>query len=424
MTTDNKVSVNFQIAIIGILFFIFGFSTWVNGTLIPYFKIACELSDKQSYLVATAFYISYFFMALPSSWILNKIGFKNGMVVGLIIMAIGAFGFIPAAHERDYKLFLVALFIIGTGLALLQTAANPYVAVVGPIESAAQRISIMGVFNKIGGKIAILVFGAIALKDSDQLVDSLKGMTAAEKNIQLNELIMRVVTPYTIIGIILLITAIIIYFIKLPKIEDQIENEDNFDSTKTSILDFPYALFGALAIFFYVGAEVIAGDTIALYGKSMGIALDSSKYYPIITLACMLIGYFVGIICIPKFISQQNALKLSAIFGIFISLCILLTHGELSVLLVGSLGLANAVMWPAIFPLSIDGLGKFTKLGSALLIMGIAGGAILPLVYGALADNSNRKIAYIILIPAYLFVLWFAWKGHQIGKSKLKKESL
>ena len=420
MTEDKKVSVNFQIAIIGILFFIFGFSTWVNGTLIPYFKIACELSDKQSYLVATAFYISYFFMALPSSWILNKLGFKNGMVVGLIVMAIGTFVFIPAAHARDYKVFLVALFIIGTGLALLQTAANPYVTVVGPIDSAAQRISIMGVFNKIGGKIAILIFGAIALKDSDKLVESLKGMSESEKIIQLNELIMRVVTPYTIFGIILLATAVAIYFVKLPKIEEEIENTENSDPNKTSILHFPYAIFGAFAIFFYVGAEVIAGDTIALYGKSMGIALDSSKYYPIITLACMLIGYFVGIICIPKFISQQKALKVSAVLGILLGLAVLFTKGEISVLLVGALGLANAVMWPAIFPLSIEGLGKYTKLGSALLIMGIAGGAIMPLVYGAIADNSNRQIAYLILIPSYLYILWFAWKGHQIGKSVVK----
>lgn len=418
MTEDKKTSVFFQTAIIGILFFIFGFSTWVNGTLIPYFKIACELSDKQSYLVATAFYISYFFMAIPSSWILNKLGFKNGMVVGLIIMSIGAFLFIPAANVRNYQIFLVALFIIGTGLALLQTAANPYVTIVGPIESAAQRISIMGVFNKVGGKLAILIFGAIALKDSDKLVESLKGMSQPEKIIQLNELILRVVKPYTIIGIILLLTAVVIYFIKLPKIEDEIESTDLSASTKTSILQFPYAILGAFAIFFYVGVEVIAGDTIALYGKSMGISLDSSKYYPIITLACMLFGYFVGIICIPKFISQQNALKLSAILGMLLSIVILTTHGETSVLCVGALGLANAVMWPAIFPLSIEGLGKYTKIGSALLIMGIAGGAIMPLAYGALADNTNRQLAYLILIPSYLYIFWFATSGHKVGREK------
>lgn len=418
MAEDKKTSVIYQVTIIGILFFIFGFSTWVNGTLIPYFKIACELSDKQSYLVATAFYISYFFMALPSSWILNKSGFKNGMVIGLIIMAIGAFMFIPAAHARDYKFFLFALFIIGTGLALLQTAANPYVTVVGPIESAAQRISIMGVFNKIGGKTAILIFGAIALKDSDKIVESLKGMAETEKIATLNELILRVVKPYTVIGLILLATAIVIYFIKLPKIEEDIENDEKSDPSKTSIFQFPYALFGALAIFFYVGVEVIAGDTIALYGKSMGIALDSSKYYPIITLACMLIGYFIGIVCIPKFISQANALILSAILGILLSVVILATKHEFSVLCVGALGLANAVMWPAIFPLSIEGLGRFTKTGSALLIMGIAGGALMPLAYGGLADASNRQLAYLILIPSYIYILWFAWKGHKVGRQQ------
>lgn len=418
--TAGAASKNYFIPllIIGLLFFIFGFSTWVNGTLIPYFKIACELNDAQSYLVATAFYISYFVMAIPSSYILRAVGFKKGMIIGLLVMALGAFLFIPAANARNYMSFLVALFIIGTGLALLQTAANPYVTVLGPIKSAAQRISIMGVFNKVGGKVAILIFSAIALKNSDAFIASLNGLTEADKIIKLNELIQRVVTPYTVIGIILILTAIAIYFMPLPHIEEEIEKEDIMASSKSSIFDFPYALFGALAIFLYVGVEVIAGDTIALYGKSMGISLDNSKYFPIITLFCMLIGYFIGIICIPRFISQENALKLSGILGILIGLLVLFTHGEFSVLCVGALGLANAVMWPAIFPLSIEGLGRYTKLGSALLIMGIAGGAIMPLIYGAIADSTgDRQLAYWILIPAYIYILWFAWKGHTIGKN-------
>lgn len=414
--SNNKNAFYLQISIIGLLFFIFGFASWINDALTTYLKICFELNNKQAYLVTTAFFISYFFMAIPSSWILDKLGFKNGMVVGLLIMAMGAFLFVPAAYLKNYTLFLIALFIIGTGLALLQTAANPYVSIIGPIESAARRISIMGIFNKIGGKIAILIFGAIALKNSDEIVSSLKTMAEPEKIVQLNELILRIVKPYTVFGIILLLTALVIYLVKLPKIEDEIENTDLIEDNKTSIFQFPYALFGALAIFFYVGVEVIAGATITLYGNSMGIALDSSKYYPIITLACMLFGYFIGIICIPKFISQVTALKISALLGILFSIVILITKGEFSVLCVGALGLANAVMWPAIFPISIEKLGKFTKIGSALLIMGIAGGAIMPLVYGAIADASNRQLAYWILIPSYIYILWFAWKGHKIGK--------
>ena len=169
MTEDKKVSVNYQIAIIGVLFFIFGFITWANGTLIPYLKIACELTSTQSYYVASAFFAAYFIMAIPSSIILKKTGFKNGMSLGLFVVAIGAILFIPAAQTRTYNLFLLGLFIIGTGLALLQTAANPFVTVLGPIESAAQRISIMGICNKIAGICAIYVLGSIALKDADGL---------------------------------------------------------------------------------------------------------------------------------------------------------------------------------------------------------------------------------------------------------------
>ncbi|MEQ1733896.1 MAG: sugar MFS transporter [Bacteroidia bacterium] len=427
----SKRDQNIGLVIVGFLFFIFGFVTWVNGSLIAYLKIACELTNTQAYLVATAFFIAYTVMAIPSSMVLRATGFKKGMSLGLVIMAVGAVLFIPAAHSRNYSLFLVGLFVIGTGLTLLQTAANPYVSIIGPIESAAQRISIMGVFNKIGGKIAILIFGFVMLKDSDKLVESLTHMDVASKTIALNELAARVINPYIILSVLLLTAAVAIWFSPLPNIDQELEkpSADNHlsASSKTSIFQYPYVLLGALAIFMYVGVEVLAGDTIALYGKTQGISLDSSKFYPIITLACMLIGYIVGILCIPRFVSQQQALLISGVLGVLISIGVLVLPAYASVMCVGALGLANALMWPAIFPLGIENLGKFTKLGSALLIMGISGGAIFPLIYGSLSQTdvsasaqlvaSTAQHAYWVLIPAYIYILWYALKGHKIGKN-------
>jgi MFS transporter, FHS family, L-fucose permease len=429
MTTFNlsQRDQNIGLAIVGFLFFIFGFVTWVNGSLIAYLKIACELTNTQAYLVATAFFIAYTVMAIPSSYVLKATGFKKGMSLGLLVMAVGAILFIPAAHTRNYTLFLVGLFVIGTGLTLLQTAANPYVSVIGPMESAAQRISIMGVFNKIGGKIAVLVFGFILLKDSDKLVSDLSTMDLATKAATLNSLAQRVVTPYVVLSILLIIAAVIIWLSPLPSIDAQLENnDDKLETSRSSIFQYPYVLLGALAIFMYVGVEVVAGDTIALYGKAQGISLDESKFYPIITLGCMLVGYIVGILCIPRFITQQQALFASGILGVVVSLGILFLPAYPSVMCVGLLGLANALMWPAIFPLGIENLGKYTKLGSALLIMGISGGAIFPLIYGALSQTetsantivaaATAQNAYWIMIPAYLFILWYGWKGHTIGK--------
>ena len=414
--------------IIAFLFFIFGFVTWINGSLIAYLKIACELTTTQAYFVTFAFFIAYTVMAIPSSILLKATGFKKGMSLGLVIMSVGALIFVPAAQTRTYGLFLTGLFIIATGLTILQTAANPYISIIGPIESAAQRISLMGVFNKIGGQIAIFIFGYVALKNSDKIVESLKTMDDTAKINELNNLAHRVVNPYWILASILLVAAVIIWFSPLPNLDDSLEKEEvGTAKDRTSIFAYPYVWLGALAIFMYVGVEVIAGDTIALYGKSQGISLDTSKYYSMITLGCMLIGYVVGIFCIPRFISQQKALFVSGTLGLVISICVLLFPSIISVYSVGFLGLANAVMWPAIFPLAIEKLGKFTKMGSALLIMGISGGAILPLVYGRMAqvpENSSNEIiastaqhAYWLLIPAYLYILWYGFKGHTIGKA-------
>jgi MFS transporter, FHS family, L-fucose permease len=409
--------------IIGALFFIFGFITWVNSVLIPYLKIACEISVVESYLVAFAFYIAFTIMAVPASLVLKRTGYKKGMAIGLSIMAVGAIIFVPAANTRNFNVFLSGLFIIGTGLALLQTAANPYASVLGPIESAATRISIMGICNKTAGFLSIWIFGKIALENSDELVARLKTLPALEKAAELDQLASRVINPYIIISCVLLILAVAILFSSLPEIKEEVEDKpvaDNFQkSTKTSVFQFPHLLLGVLALFLYVGVEVIAMETVINYGQSLGIEIKTAIDFPLITLTCMTIGYVIGVFTIPKYISQAMALRASAILGVIFTIAAVVSTGYTSVTFIILLGLANSLMWPAIFPMAIDGLGQYTKTGAAFLIMGISGGAILPQIYGALSKPEilGSTHAYFVLIPCYLFILYYAVKGHKAGRA-------
>jgi FHS family L-fucose permease-like MFS transporter len=416
-TTANKGMP--PIIIIGALFFIFGFVTWLNSVLIPYLKLACELNNFESYLVAFAFYISYLVMAIPSASVLKVTGYKKGMALGLVVMGVGALVFIPAALTRTYSLFLLGLFIQGTGLALLQTASNPYITILGPAESAAKRISIMGICNKVAGAIAPIVLGAITLKNADGFHDRLLLMNPAEKIAELNALASRVILPYVIIIIVLVILAILIYFSTLPEIDTDKEDESVSLATagKTSILQFPHLLLGVLAVFLYVGVEVMAGDTIISYAHYQGIPLSTAKFFTTFTLLGMILGYLIGIICIPKYISQENAMKWFAVLGIVLTVIAVSTTGYNSVLSIALLGLANSLVWPAIWPLALSGLGRFTKIASSLLIMGIAGGAIIPLCYGALADALNAQQAYWIMVPCYAFIFYYASAGYKV-KSK------
>lgn len=422
----GKKNYTSEIVIIGILFFIFGFVTWLNSTLIPYLQIACQLETSQAVLVTFAFYISYAVMAFPSSWVLKKTGFKNGMMWGLILMAIGALIFIPAAETRTYGLFLTGLFVIGTGLALLQTASNPYITILGPIESAAKRISVMGICNKGAGALAPLVMGAFLLKDSDAIVEKLKTLNPAQKAVELDALASRVIVPYIIIAAVLIALAVFIYFSSLPEVkaegEDVKQNETNGDGQ--TIFSFPYLWIGFVTLFLYVGVEVMAGDIIQVYGKAIGISLDIAKHFTTYTMIGMLIGYLIGIVTIPKYISQTTALKGSAILGIIFTLLAIFTSGYTSVLFIALLGLANALVWPAIWPLTIHGLGRFTKAGSALLIIGIAGGAVLPKIWASLGEKIGFQQAFWIMVPCYLFILYFAAYGHKVSVKTVNKKAV
>jgi glucose/galactose transporter len=421
----KKTAVN-PIIIIGALFFIFGFVTWLNSVLIPYLKIACQLNNIESFLVASAFYIAYLLMAKPSAWLLKIFGFKNGMAVGLIIMALGALIFIPAALTRTYVIFLIGLFVQGSGLAVLQSASNPYITIVGPPESAAKRISIMGICNKFAGVLAPLALGAVVLKNIDAFTAKLATLSDTEKISELNELASRVILPYVLIVIVLAILAVLIYFSGLPEIDTDHEDETvaAANSGKTSIFQFPHLILGVIALFLYVGAEVIAGDSIISYGMAHHIPLSTAKYFASGTLACMVIGYIAGILFIPRYISQQKALVYSAILGVILTTVALLVPKYASVACIALLGLANSLMWPAIWPLALSGLGRFTKIGSSLLVMGIAGAAVFPPIYGFLVDKTKESAgpemaaqsSYWILLPIYLFILFFATVGYKKGK--------
>lgn len=424
---DTQIS----IMLIGMMFFIFGFVSWANSILIPYFKIACELTNFKAYLVTFAFYISYFIMSVPASYVLKSIGFKKGMMLGFWIMSIGAFIFIPAAMNRAYPIFLLGLFTLGTGLAILQTAANPYITLLGPKESAAQRISIMGICNKGAGILAPLAFAAVILKATDSdLFKNLEHMTGADRNLALNELIQRVIVPYLCVGILLFLLGLAVRFSPLPEIDTDQENDEvtQVNSPKTSILQFPHLILGAIAIFLHVGTQVIAIDTVIGYAGSMNIQLMEAKIFPSFTLAATICGYIIGIICIPKYISQVNALRTCTILGLLFAIGILMTSGnvelaglkvDISICFVVLLGLANSLIWAGIWPLALDGLGKFTKIGASILIMGLCGNAILPLFYGYFADLYDLKLAYAVLIPCYLYLIFYAIKGHKIRQWKL-----
>lgn len=417
--SDQRKSYVIPMIIIGALFFIFGFITWLNSVLIPFLKQACQLTDFQAYYVTAAFYGAYFFMAIPSSMVLKKTGFAKGMSLGLIVMALGSLIFIPAANARSFPLFLLGFFIQSTGLALLQTASNPYATVLGPIESAAKRISIMGICNKVAGMIGIFILVELLFSDTKTLSAKIESLQGAELAQELDVLASRVIGPYVIMAIALTALAFMILKAHLPEInpEEDTTEAGSQSSSKTSIFQFPHLIFGVICIFVYVGVEVIAIDTIGLYGQYQGFDLNTASKFSIYSLIALTIGYLLGIVIIPKHLSQRTALKISAVLGFVFAVAALITQGWISIGFIVLLSFAHSLMWPSIWPLALDNLGRFTKIGSALLIMGIVGGAILPLVYGALADSSNRQIAYWITLPCYVYILFFAAKGYKVGKA-------
>ena len=422
------------IAIIAGLFFIFGFITWVNGALIPFMKTINELTEAQSYLVASASYISFVVMALPASYLLRKIGYRKGMSIGLFLMAAGALVFIPAAEARTYWMFLAGIFIQGTGMTVLQTATNPYITILGPIESGAKRIAIMGIANKVAGALGSVVFGALLLNGIDEVKNVISQVSAEEKSTLLDQMADSVFVPYLVMAAVLFVLGLLMRRAPLPHVEAEATAEEETQSGgKKTIYQYPHLWFGMLTLFVYVGAEVIAGDTIIAYGLALGISAAKAKFFTTFTLLAMVATYALGVVLIPKYLSQTKALQISAVIGLVLSFCIISTTGFTSVLFVAALGIANALVWPAVWPLTLDGLGKYTKTAAALLIMAISGGAIIPPLYGRLVDSGKEalidsgleaadalslaaKESYYILIPCYAIIFVFAVWGQRLKK--------
>jgi FHS family L-fucose permease-like MFS transporter len=411
-----------SIVTVGVLFFIFGFVTWLNGPLITFVKLAFDLDDINAFLVPMAFYLSYFFLALPSSWILKGTGMKKGMALGLFVMALGALVFGQFATMRIYPGALIGLFVIGAGLSLLQTAVNPYISILGPIDSAAQRIAVMGICNKTAGILAPLVLGALVLTGIGDLADKVASADAVTKQALLNEFAAKIHLPYMVMAGLLAALAVGVMRSNLPEVKsDEANAAPDTASGKSGIFHFPHLWLGVLCLFLYVGVEVMAGDAIGTYGQGFKLPLDQTKLFTALTLFAMLAGYVAGLLAIPKLISQERYLAVSAVLGVVFSIAAFLSSGYVSVGFVAALGFANAMMWPAIFPLAIRGLGRFTELGSAFLIMGIAGGAVIPQVFVHLKSHFDFQATFcLIMVPCYLYIFYYAIRGYAVGVTPVR----
>lgn len=420
MTQDRPANPLVSIAIVGALFFIIGFFTWVNGPLITFVRLAFDLDEVNAFLVLMVFYLSYFFLALPSSWLLKRTGMKKGLGLSLLVMAGGAAAFGQFATQRWYPGALGGLFVIGSGLALLQTAVNPYISILGPIETAARRIALMGICNKIAGILAPIVIGTVVLHGIGDLSAQVASADAATKAALLDEFAAKIHAPYLAMAGVLVVLAAGVLFSPLPELKPSEVNAvpAGNGGGRTSIFQFPHLWLGVLCLFVYVGVEVMAGDAIGTYGHGFDLPLDRTKVFTSYTLAAMLAGYLAGLVLIPRVVSQAAYLSVSALLGVLFSLGAYFTHGYVSVGFVAALGFANAMMWPAIFPLAIKGLGRFTEIGSALLIMGIAGGAIIPQAFAILKQHYDFQAVFAgLMVPCYLYILFYSLRGHRAGQT-------
>lgn len=399
--------------IVGVLFFVIGFGVGISGFLTPFLKDALHLTVTQSYLVTAAIFSAFVVFGSPAGWVIRKVGYKISIVYSLLIMAVGMVLFVPSANLASFPIFLLALFIGGVGNTLLQAAVNPYVTIVGPMDSAAMRMSLMGIMNKLAWWM-----GPVFL-----------GLFLDLKNVQLDQ----VSFPFYIVSGILVALSVFMYFAPLPEVKAAGEDESDasvasaYATGKTSIFQMPHLLLGVLALFFYVGVETlpmasIIGFAKSIFGENMANPEGYAKYVPI----GMFIGYIFGATMIPKIISQINALRLFTMIGLIASLCVIFIEGEWAIYSLIAIGFANSIMWGAIWPLAIADLGKFTKTGASLLVMGIVGGAILPLIFGFLLDFfktaeistiADYQHAYWIFIPAYLFIFYFGTIGYKIRKN-------
>lgn len=394
----DKKNIIVPLLLVGSMNAILGFALGVNAFFIPFVKQAFHVTTAMSYLIMLATFSAYLVFGGVAGNILKKAGYKGGMVIALILMAVGFLIIVPSAKTVNFSLFLLALFINGLGQALLTGAYSTYVSIIGSPESAASRISFMGICAKIFYAAASFILAVFMDLSNVRITD--------------------IITPFYIIAAVMSVMGIIYYFSPLPEVKaigeetETGEIQNSYSSTKTSVWQFPHLLLGVVAIFFTVGVEYLALGTINDYANILG--LSSPHNYVWFVSFAMIVGYLVGMFFIPRYISQTQALLASTILGIIVSITILILPSTISIYLIPLLGLANALLWPAIWPLAIADLGKFTKSGSALLVTGIVGAGIIPLIFGYFAQHFSYQMAYAIGLPAYLFIMYYALWGSKI----------
>lgn len=398
----KKKSLLLPLAIIGVLFFVVGFAVGINSYLVPLIQETLNASSGESYLILAATFSAFLVFSYPATSLIVKIGYKKTMLVSFITFAIGFLLFIPSARFNSLLLFLLASFICGAGNTILQAAINPYATFLGPIESAARRISIMGICNIIAWPVAPLFLAWLVRKEISAM--------------SLNDIIF----PFIVIAGIFLLLGVFVMLSPLEEIpleSDEAQSEEELAASegKTSIWQFPHLIWGALALFMYVGIETIAMAASVDYAVSLG--LPSPESYALVPSIGMVLGYICAIIFIPKYLSQVQALRIHSWIAVVGILMVVLLPAKWSILSVAVVTLGCSVMYPAIWPLALNGLGKFTKLGSSILVMCISGGAILPLIFGFIKDWSGSPQApYWIGIPCFGLVLLYSYFGYKLRK--------
>ncbi|MBR3065861.1 MAG: glucose/galactose MFS transporter [Bacteroidales bacterium] len=395
MAAKNKYLL--PLCFIGMMFFTVGFATGINGYFVPFLENNLHLSSSQSYLVIAATFIAFLVFSFPASAIIGRIGYKRTMALSFFLFAIAFALFIPAARLASFALYLLACFLSGTANTILQAAINPYVTILGPIDSAARRISIMGICNSLALSLPSVFLAAVTRKNIDQVA-----LGDLDK-------------PFLIIIAALVLLGILTFFAPLEEIKaagEENEEDCPYAAGKKSLWQFPHLLLGALALFVYVGVENLALLTVLDYAQDLG--LPNPERYTLFPGIGMAAGYILGILLIPKYLSQVNALRACTWLAVLDSLLIVLTPPTVSIWCVALLSFACSLMYPAIWPLAITDLGKFTKKGSSLLVASIGGGALIPLLFGALKDAVGSQSAYWICLPFYLLILYYAYYGYKI----------
>jgi MFS transporter, FHS family, L-fucose permease len=394
--------------LITVLFFMWGFAHNLNPILIPHLKKACQLTDLQSSLIDSSFFIGYFVTAIPAGMLMKRLGYKRGILIGLILFAIGSFLFYPAADTRYFGLFLLALFIIASGLTFLETAANPYVTVLGEPATATQRLNFSQSFNGLAAALAPLA-GGVFILSGNNLSDAEKArLTPAQLDAFLTSEATSVQIPYLVIGSVVLLVAVLVAFMHLPDIDEPEATTQK--KVSRSIWKQKNLLLGVTAQFFYVGGQVcVSSFFIRFVWQTAGIDEKGAAFYLSVALLGFMVGRFVGT-ALMRYIAPHRLLALYAAINFFLLLFAVWIGGMISVYALIGVQFFMSIMFPTIFSLSIYGLGEQTKLGSSLVIMAIAGGAIFPVIMGRISDLSSMQLAYIIPAFCFLVVLYFALK--------------